>query len=199
MADVTGGTPPTNASPFAVPADMTDIYDHFGGLDKYSVATSASLPGSGNWEGRQLFVTDQGRVRTWSGSSWGPVKRMYFKDFTDAAYVNLATIGTIATISAMPIATRIRVQAVGMIGFSGTPDANYGLNVTSSGGTLTDPAGNEQTQCLDDAEWYSYSREVWVDLPASTATTIAISMSTPSTAGHWKGIGTAQVFLPGEY
>ena len=58
MADVTGGTPPTNASPFAVPADIKAVYDHFGDQAKYSVATAASLPASNNWLGRALMAQD---------------------------------------------------------------------------------------------------------------------------------------------
>lgn len=62
MADVTGGVPPTNASPFAVPADMADIYDHFGDQTMYSVANAAALPASGNWKGRTLMAEDTGAV-----------------------------------------------------------------------------------------------------------------------------------------
>ena len=70
MADVTGGTPPTNASPFAVPADIKAVYDHFGAAGFYSVSTIASLPGSGNWSGRILSVTEDESVRRWDGSGW---------------------------------------------------------------------------------------------------------------------------------
>jgi hypothetical protein len=70
MADVTGGTPPTNASPFAVPADMTDIYDHFGDAAMFKVATVAALPASGNWAGRQLYVEADDGIYRWTGSAW---------------------------------------------------------------------------------------------------------------------------------
>lgn len=70
MADVTGGTPPTNASPFAVPADITDVYDHFGDQSQFSVATAASLPVSGNWVGRHIYVEDDQATRIWTGSAW---------------------------------------------------------------------------------------------------------------------------------
>lgn len=72
MADVTGGTPPTNASPFAVPADIKEVYDHFGDIGKYSVTTAASLPASGNWDGRHLWVEDVLRFYVWQGASWLP-------------------------------------------------------------------------------------------------------------------------------
>lgn len=70
MADVTGGTPPTNASPFAVPADIKTVYDHFGGPSMYVVSTVAGLPSSGNWEGRILSVSEDDSVRRWNGASW---------------------------------------------------------------------------------------------------------------------------------
>jgi len=70
MADVTGGPTITNASPFAVPADMTALKDHFGALGKYSVTTSASLPASGNWGGRQLVALDTMLTHIWNGSAW---------------------------------------------------------------------------------------------------------------------------------
>lgn len=70
MADVTGGIPPTNASPFAVPDDITAVYDHFGDQAQFSVATAASLPGSDNWVGRTVFVVDTATFYVWSGSAW---------------------------------------------------------------------------------------------------------------------------------
>lgn len=70
MADVTGGTPPTNASPFAAPADMKALYDHFGAPGMFSVSTASSLPPTGNWEGRRLWVADDKASYVWSGSAW---------------------------------------------------------------------------------------------------------------------------------
>ena len=70
MADVTGGTAPTNASPFAVPADIQAVYDHFGASGFYSVSTIAGLPVTGNWAGRILSVTEDESVRKWDGSGW---------------------------------------------------------------------------------------------------------------------------------
>lgn len=70
MADVTGGTPPTNASAFAVPADIAAVYAHFGGPTKYTYATIASLPASGNWTGRRVYVAEDASFRVWSGSAW---------------------------------------------------------------------------------------------------------------------------------
>ena len=70
MADVTGGTPPTNASPFAVPADIAAVYDHFGDAVNFSAATVAALPSSGNWAGRQVYVTADDGIYRWTGSAW---------------------------------------------------------------------------------------------------------------------------------
>ena len=62
MADVTGAVKPTNASAVDVAGDLSDVYDHFGGQDKYSVTTAASLPATGNWKGRRLMADDTGNL-----------------------------------------------------------------------------------------------------------------------------------------
>jgi len=58
MADVTGGTAPTNASSVDVAGDIADVYDHFGAQSKFSVANAAALPASGNWVGRLAMTED---------------------------------------------------------------------------------------------------------------------------------------------
>lgn len=70
MVDVTGGTPPTGASPFRVPEDIKAVYDHFGAPEMFSVATVANLPASGNWEGRILLARDTGVQYRWTGGGW---------------------------------------------------------------------------------------------------------------------------------
>lgn len=70
MADVTGGTPPTGASPFRVPEDIDAVYQHFGDESMFSVATAADLPASGNWEGRTLLARDTGVEYRWTGGGW---------------------------------------------------------------------------------------------------------------------------------
>ncbi|WP_298742278.1 hypothetical protein [uncultured Microbacterium sp.] len=71
MADVTGGTPPTGASEFNPPADIKEVYDHFGDLGRfYSVANVAALPSTGNWVGRRLTVADTGYEYRWVSGGW---------------------------------------------------------------------------------------------------------------------------------
>lgn len=70
MADVTGGPVVTNASPFAVPADLTALKDHFGAAGMFSVANAAALPASGNWAGRLLTTADTGSLYRHNGTSW---------------------------------------------------------------------------------------------------------------------------------
>lgn len=62
MADLTGGTPPTGASPFRPPEDYKAVYDHFGGPGMFSVANAAALPASGNWPGRTLVARNTGMI-----------------------------------------------------------------------------------------------------------------------------------------
>jgi len=75
MADVTGGTPPTNASTFDVAGDLTDVYAHFGSQTMFSVATAASLPASGNWPGRELMTEDTDALYRHDGTSWARVSQ----------------------------------------------------------------------------------------------------------------------------
>ncbi|QOC24845.1 hypothetical protein IC744_06685 [Microbacterium hominis] len=70
MADVTGGTPPTGASPFRPPEDIAAVYDHFGDGSLFAVANAAALPASGNWPGRTLMVQDLNVLYMWTGSQW---------------------------------------------------------------------------------------------------------------------------------
>lgn len=71
--DVTGGPVVTNASPFAVPADLTALKNHFGDASKFKVASAASLPAS-SWVGHTLHVEDVDVLVQWTGSAW---KRWY--------------------------------------------------------------------------------------------------------------------------
>lgn len=75
MVDVTGGTPPTGASPFRVPEDFKAVYDHFGDVSMFSVASAANLPTTGNWAGRILLARDTGAVYVWS-SGWSVLSRV---------------------------------------------------------------------------------------------------------------------------
>lgn len=70
MADVTGGTPPTGASPFDPVADIAEVYEHYGSQDMFSRPTAADLPASGNWPGRTLMVQDLNVLYMWTGSQW---------------------------------------------------------------------------------------------------------------------------------
>lgn len=70
MTDVTGAPLPTGASPFNVPGDLKALADHFGDQTYFSVATTASLPTSGNWPGRILHVEDIDVIAEWTGSAW---------------------------------------------------------------------------------------------------------------------------------
>lgn len=136
------------------------------------------------------------------GTVWVPragVKRHYIRMDNDGEYTNLQGIGTGTVIPATPYPKRIKIEAVGMIAFSGSPNASYGLNIVTTGGTLIDPQGNQQTRAAEVAQWYDYSHKAYLDVAANTEASVGISMSTPSTAGHWKGSLECIVLAPGEY
>ncbi|QYF98902.1 hypothetical protein [Microbacterium sp. PAMC21962] len=72
MADVTGGTPPTGASPFRPAEDIAEVYAHIGSQEMFSRPNVASLPASGNWPGRTLMVQDLNVLYMYTGSQWIP-------------------------------------------------------------------------------------------------------------------------------
>ncbi len=93
MADITGGTPPTNASAFAVPADITAVYDHFGGPTFYHVANAAALPSSGNWAGRQCMTDDTDALYAHNGTAWRLVSQPWTV-FTPSLLSGTMTLGS---------------------------------------------------------------------------------------------------------
>lgn len=131
MADATGGTPPTNASPFSVPADIKEVYDHFGDPAKFwAVPNAASLPSTDNWDGRRLIAQDTGIPWVYVGG-WKKASEL-----EDSGYVTLTTFGTgwAATAGHAP-----RIRKIGSQVFL------YGAVTLGSGGLyaniLTIPAG----------------------------------------------------------
>lgn len=70
MTGRTNYTGPTNGSSFDVPGDIADVYAHFDGLLDKSVANPAALPGSGNWNGRQVFVESNKLLYQHDGTGW---------------------------------------------------------------------------------------------------------------------------------
>lgn len=148
MADVTGFTRPTNASPFDVPGDINKLADHFGDPGMFSVPDAASLPAAGNWPGRLLTVADTGAIYKYNGTAWEmiyrpeesttatpgsgwgtPTHNTLFRRyewvefrFNATRTSNLATGGTVATIPA-GYRTNVQVWALAW-GLSGAGVAN---------------------------------------------------------------------------
>ena len=148
----------------------------------------------------QVFRTDRGNAEYWNGTGWMPtvLTRTYSASYADAAYANLQAIGSIA-LPSIPVASRASIDIGGLIGFSGSSSVSYGLNLTTTAGGLADGSNNTGTFCVNASQWYYYGKVAYLDLAANTAATISISMSTASTAGHWKGNMTVSLSITGEY
>jgi hypothetical protein len=123
--------------------------------------------------------------------------RSYVLSSSTGVLGNLGSIGTIA-LPAIPVASRVLIDAGGMIGFAGSA-SGFGLNITASAGTLTNAQGNQRTWCATTAKWYSYANAAYLDLPANTASTLTVTLSTDGANGYWRGQVTCGVLLPGEY
>jgi hypothetical protein len=137
MADATGGVPPTNASPFAVPADIQAVYDHFGDAGMFSVSTIAGLPVSGNWSGRILSVDEDDSVRKWNGAGWDTI-------WLPEAESTVTTFGTGWSATA---GFAVEVRRVGThVWLRGTVTRASG---GSGGDVLTIPAGFRKTDTAD--------------------------------------------------
>lgn len=70
MTGRTGYTAVTNGDVPDFGTDITGVYEHFDDLVGESVADAASLPGSGNWTGRTIWVVADESHYVWNGTSW---------------------------------------------------------------------------------------------------------------------------------
>lgn len=71
MSGRTGYTNPTNDSPFAPPADITGVYEHFDSLIGESAATLTDLPDAGTRPvGYHVWVVAEGCDYVDTGSAW---------------------------------------------------------------------------------------------------------------------------------
>lgn len=153
------------------------------------------------YESLRVWRLDTHTIEQYSGTAWVPqyFQRLYVQ--SQAPGSSLANLGAIATLalSAAPVATRVHLTAIGMIGYSASGAQSFGLNISASAGTLTSGQGNQQTRCETAAQWYDYAWLGYLDVPANTAVTITTTFSTPGANGWWKGNLHAQVYVLGEY
>jgi len=135
---------------------------------------------------------------TWVAPYAGVTKRSYVLSSTTASLANMGAVGTIS-LPSIPVASRVLLTAAGMIGYAAAATQAFGLNITASAGTMTDPQSNQQVLCPDVGQWYLYARAAYLDLPANTAATVTVTLSSIGASGYWKGQVGCNVLLPGEY
>lgn len=70
MTGRTGYTGVANSDPMQGPAQIDDVYAWFDPLVGETEPTSASLPSTGNWIGRTIYVQDINTSRIWDGTEW---------------------------------------------------------------------------------------------------------------------------------
>lgn len=111
MAGNTGYTSVTNDNPFAPPADITAVYAHFDPLIDPSVPTAGDLPASGNWVGRSFFVTDELRIKVWSGSAWViPASKVAGISVLAGSQLLTTTAATLSGLSSTVVLTAVPVR-----------------------------------------------------------------------------------------
>jgi endogenous inhibitor of DNA gyrase (YacG/DUF329 family) len=98
------------------------------------------------------------------------------QNVSTASLSNTNAITTLA-VPAQPYVSRVYVRVLGQAGFSASTNQVVGLNVTVAGGTLYSAIGNQGIRCAEAARWYPFTWFGYIDLPASTATTITVTAS----------------------
>lgn len=155
------------------------------------------------YEGMYVDVAATDSLDRFDGTNWvsGRMVRSYMQAQFNASYGGDTGMASLE-IPAFPLASRVKVDIVGLIGYSQSANQVYGITVASSAGTLTDPQGNLGVGCPAALTFYPYSRSFWVDLPANTGTTISLKFliqSASPAVGAWRGTMEVRRFLPGEY
>lgn len=167
------------------------------------VCTSATRPtGAYRFTGRVIVESDTKRQYVWDGSTWvwlaGGVRQVRSSVYTGSLN-NGGSVTTLA-IPAQPVACRVDVRATGLVGFSGSANQSIGLDASVSAGTLTSQNDAQGVRCAESAQWYGYAWSGYVDLAASTASTITFVMAiTGGGNGYFRGEVIADIRMAGEY
>jgi len=115
---------------------------------------------------------------------------------------SVATAATLATIviPAQPLACRIMLRFTGMVGYVATGGVGAGVVLAASAGTLSGNMNTATNTYLPTAGvWAAYSYEVYLDLAASTATTLTLSSVVSSGNSYFRGMLTADIKYAGEF
>lgn len=154
------------------------------------------------YEGLYVDVASTDSLERYDGTNWVPAKSSMVRLFTrvdaSALYGQSGTIGTMA-FPAIPVASRVVVDAQGVIGFVGLANQRHRVGFSVNAGTLVDGQISD-VETGAGGTWAGYSKMAWVDVPANAAVTLTSTMySTASGGAYWGGVHRAQRYLPGEY
>lgn len=176
------------------------------------VCTSATRPtGGARYTGRVITETDTKRQYVWDGAAWvwlaGGVRQVRQSVYTGS----LTDGGSVTTLSipAQPVACRVDLRATGLVGFSASVNQSIGLDATCwawmdpaavYAGALTSQNDAQGVRCAESAQWYGYAWSGYVDLAASTASTITFVMAiTGGGNGYFRGEVVGDIRMAGEY
>ena len=140
------------------------------------VCTSATRPtGSARFAGRVIIETDTKRLLVWDGSAWvwlaGGVRQ--YRSSIAASKTTGQTITTLA-ILAQPVAFRVDLRFMGQVGFSAAVNQVVNITAAATAGALTVQV-TPGVRCAETGQWYGLPWAGYLDLAASTASTITFS------------------------
>lgn len=166
------------------------------------VCTSATRPtGSARFAGRVIIETDTKRLLVWDGSAWvwlaGGV-RQYRSSVAAPSKTTGQTITTLA-ILAQPVACRVDLRFMGQVGFSAAVNQVVNITAAATAGALTVQV-TPGVRCAETGQWYGLPWAGYLDLAASTASTITFSASiTGGSNSYFAGEFVADLRMAGEY
>ncbi len=168
----------------------------------FHVCTSATRPtGSARFAGRVIIETDTKRLLMWDGSAWvwlaGGV-RQYRSSIAAVSKTTGQTITTLA-ILAQPVACRVDLRFLGLCGFSASANQVAALTVSATAGTLVNQV-TSGVRCAETGQWYGLPWAGYLDLAASTASTITFAANiTGGSNVYYEGEFVADLRMAGEY
>lgn len=193
-----GATGTSNAAVFGVTKGSTSATPPVPAIPTGATELARVTVPSGTVATSGLTFT-QGQITTANSNTAGiNIVRAFMRADTTGSYSPGGVVGTLVFPS-IPVASRVVVDAQGVIGFVASANQIHRIGFAVSAGTLVDPQTSDVMTGAG-ASWASFSKMAWVDIPANTAVTLTSTLYTGMAGGaYWGGVHRAQRLLPGEY
>lgn len=121
----TKGVPLIVGNPSFTPrADHNSLGEYLRDRLDETVATSSSLPPTGNWVGRKIRASNTGITHEWDGSAWIPLPRL-----EDTGWITASLTGSLAHESGNPLQYRRRNGIVFFRGRLSTGSISSGATI----------------------------------------------------------------------